>query len=148
MEIFIAYTFALLCTTLFVLLKGERIGKWSVAVIWVGFISAMVATLMIRDDRDFLTAILTIEVISLISKIAIALMCDKKWPIIVAGLHLNTVSFQMSAALSPDYLSKALYGLSTVWAIPVLVVIVLGIILDRDWEQSRHGASNGAGVSH
>lgn len=143
MGIFIAYTFALLCTTLFVALKGERTGKWSIAAIWAGFISAMVATLTIRDDGDFLTAILTIEFISLIGKVAIALMCEKKWPIIVAGLHLNTVSFQMSAALSPDYLSKALYGLSTVWAIPVLVVIVLGIILDRDWEQNRQRTDKG-----
>ncbi|WP_439486467.1 hypothetical protein [Blastomonas fulva] len=139
MGVFIAYTIALLCTTIFVVQKGDRIAKLSIAGIWVGFCSAEWASLSIRSDEDFMVVIASVETLSLLYKIGMVHLSDRRWPIIVAGLHFNVVCSHISFIISPSYLTKTLYAASTVWAVPVLLVITLGVYADNRWDTLSQG---------
>lgn len=134
MGIFSAYTIALLCTSIYVVHAGDRIAKWSMVGIWIGFVAATWATLAIASDATYLHTILAIEVLSLIFKVCMVHLSDRRWPIIIAGLQLNVVCGQISLLISSGYLAKVLYAASTFWAIPVLLVISLGLYMDNRWD--------------
>lgn len=134
MGIFAAYTIALLCTTIFVVRRGDRIARWSITGIWVGFIAATWATLAIANDDAYLKTILSIELTSLIFKIYMTNLSNRRWPIIIAGLQINVVCGQISLLISSSYFAKVLYFASTLWAIPVLLVISLGLYMDNRWD--------------
>lgn len=134
MAIFSAYAIALLCTSIYVVHVGDRIARWSMAGIWIGFVAATWATLAIVSDTTYLRTILAIEILSLIFKVFIVHLSDRRWPIIIAGFQINVVCGQISLLISSSYLAKVLYAASTFWAIPVLLVISLGIYTDKRWD--------------
>ncbi|WHO38341.1 hypothetical protein PMI04_017555 [Sphingobium sp. AP49] len=131
MEIYLAYSVALLATSIFVVRHGGPAGRWSVAGIWAGFILAQTAVLTVRPEAALIRTILAIECASLLLKIIIALRSTRRWPIIIAALQLNVTAVQLAVILSPAYLTKFFYAMSTVWAIPVLMVMAMGTQLDR-----------------
>lgn len=131
MEIFLAYSVALVAASIFVVRYGGAAGRWSVGGIWAGFILAQAAVLTVRPEALLIRTILAIECASLILKIVISLNSSRRWPIIIAALQLNVTAVQVAVILSPAYLTKFFYAMSTVWAVPVLLVMVTGTQLDR-----------------
>lgn len=131
MEIFLAYTVALLAASIFVVRHGGPAGRWSVGGIWAGFILAQTAVILVRPEYMLIRTILAIECASLLLKIGIALMSQRRWPIIIAAFQLNVTAVQVAVILSPTYMTKFFYAMSTVWAVPVLIVMVVGTQLDR-----------------
>lgn len=136
MGVVLAYAIALLCTTIFVAQKGDRVAKLSIAGIWVGFGAAELASRLIVSDQVFLMTITSIETVSFIYKIGMVYLSNRRWPIIVAGLHFNIVCSHISFIISPSFLTKAMYAASTIWAVPVLLIITLGIYMDNKWDNS------------
>lgn len=134
MEIFAAYTIALLCTSIYVVRVGDRIAKWSIVGIWIGFVAATWATLAITSDTAYLKTILAIEVLSLVFKFCMVHLSNRRWPIIIAGLQINVVCGQISLLISTGYFAKVLYAASTFWAVPVLLVISVGLYMDNRWD--------------
>lgn len=134
MGIFAAYTIALLCTSIYVVRVGDRIAKWSIVGIWMGFVAATWATLTITSDTVYLKTILAIEVLSLTFKVCMVHLSNRRWPIIIAGLQINVVCGQISLLISTGYFAKVLYAASTFWAIPVLLVISVGLYMDNRWD--------------
>lgn len=131
MEIFLAYSVALVVTSIFVIRHGGPAGRWSIGGVWAGFILAQTAVLTVRPEAVLIRTILAIECASLLFKIIVSLMSYRRWPILIAALQLNVTAVQVAVILSPAYMTKFFYAMSTVWALPVLLVMVVGTQMDR-----------------
>jgi|GEM_PF-416348 len=53
------------------------------------------------------------------------------WPLWVFGFHLITVSAHLAAVISQTVPVRAYFLLATMWAVPKMVIVVAGIMLDR-----------------
>ena len=131
MQIFLAYTIALIATSIFVVRYGGATGRWSIVGVWAVFILAQTAVLTIRPEAVLIRTILAIECASLLFKIIISMLSSRRWPIIVDAFQLNVAAVQVAVIVSPAYLTKFFYAMSTIWAVPVLVVMAMGTQMDR-----------------
>jgi hypothetical protein len=53
------------------------------------------------------------------------------WPIWMTGFHLIAVTTHFSVMLAPHYTPAIYRGMQSVWALPVLVSMLIGVALDR-----------------
>jgi len=126
-----AYTVALSATGIYAILCGGREGRAIVGIIATLFAISFILKNALEAPIHILIASLMVDCLSLALKGWLALSSRRRWPINVAALQLVSVCTQVAIALSPAF-KMAFHDLvSTVWAIPTLGVIALGIFLDR-----------------
>lgn len=129
------YSIGLIATGIYAVLKGGREGRAIVVII----ASLFVASFILKNASDAplytMIASLAVDWLSLFLKARLALSSNRRWPIIVAGLQVVSVCTQLAILASPSF-KHAFHDLvSTVWAVPTLAVIALGIYLDRRYDR-------------
>lgn len=127
----IAYSIALLATALFAILRGGREGRMIVMIIASLFAVSAFLKDVSHEPLYAMVASLAVDCTSLSLKGWLALSSRRRWPIIVAGLQVVSVGMQLAICASPNFKLPFHDTISTVWAIPTLLVIALGIYLDR-----------------
>lgn len=88
-------------------------------------------------DRVSLVLVWAIDLALLAILVRYALLTRRHWPIWFAGFHATSVLFGMAAFLFPGDVRLLLLLISGFWAIPALVVLVIGLLTDH-----RHGIAN------
>lgn len=144
MQVFLFYLASLLATCLYLSIYGGRTGRWMAAD---QLLSAVLAAVLSYNAPSFVwlqPRMVTLDVVSLMVKIAIVLFSDRRWPIWVAALQLNTVLAQVAIMLSPDFRNAFYYAMATIWAMPTLLIMVLGLYLDRRHERVLVGTIRAA----
>ena len=100
----------------------------------VAVILAAAATALAPDGNYWRATnlwVLAIDTLLLIAFIAIAVRSERWFPIWSAGLQLVGVSFHIGSILAPDFAPDAYFLLQAFWAVPVLMLLVVGVALDR-----------------
>ncbi len=131
----IAYAFMIAALSPYVVLHGGWAGRATLAVIAALFAASTMATWFIEQDRLYHFAIFGIDLLSLILKTAIAIISARRWPIIIAGFQLNSVCAQTAVLVAPAFTTKFHYAMMTIWAVPTLLVLSIGVFLDRRHDQ-------------
>lgn len=140
----IAYSVALFATSIYAIYYGGREGRTIVGIIACLFVVSYVLKHVSDAPLYVVTASLSVDCLSLALKTWLALSSRKRWPINVAALQFVSVCMQIGIVVSPTF-KLAFHDLvSTVWAIPTLILITLGITLDRrhDQKAARSGSSH------
>lgn len=130
------YAFALAAVGIYVVHFGGMAGRFTIGVIAILFFASTVATWLIPSDRPYQTAMFGIDLLSLTLKSTIALCSKRRWPIIIAGFQLNAVCAQTAVFVAPSFTTKFHYAMMTIWAVPTLVVLCIGVALDRRYDQN------------
>lgn len=94
-------------------------------------VGTAVMTQFVTLDHQARWPLLTVDTALFAGLVWISLTSDRFWPIWIAGLHGAGVASHVAVLLSDDidfHLYQALIGY---WSIPVLLVMPLGIMLDR-----------------
>jgi hypothetical protein len=141
MQVFLFYLASLLATCVYLWVYGGRTGRWMVAD---QFVTAVLAAVLSYNAPSFVwlqPRMAMLDVASLLVKIAIAFLSNRRWPIWVAALQLNTVLAQVAIMISPDFRNAFYYAMATIWAMPTLLVMVLGLYFDRRHDQRLVKAS-------
>lgn len=139
MYVFLFYLFALLATCFYLARYGGRTGRW-LAAIQLGMASASALASWITPRlTELLPHMMVIDLVSLALKTAVACASTRRWPIWVAAFQFNTVLAEAAILLSPAFRGAFYYAMATAWAMPTLVVMVLGLALDRRAERGRRG---------
>lgn len=125
------YSLTLMLIGIYAVSFGGRTGQAVIGVITALFVASTVATWTIEGDRPYALAMLGIDATSLILKTAIACASTRRWPIVIAAFQLNSVCAQASIMVAPTFAAKYHYAMTTFWAVPTLLVIALGVFLDR-----------------
>ncbi|MDV3455798.1 hypothetical protein RZN05_02290 [Sphingomonas sp. HF-S4] len=95
---------------------------------------ATATTTLVPDGNSWLAPnlwVLAIDTLLLTALIAIALRSDRWFPIWSAGLQLVGVTVHLGSILAPGYARDVYFLLQALWAVPVLMALVIGVVLDR-----------------
>jgi len=123
------WSLAILCCG-FAALYGGRSGRWVAAAV----IMAAAATPLVSHGNTWLApnlGVLTVDTLLLIALIGIALRSDRWFPIWSAGLQLVGVTFHFASVLAPGFAPDIYFLLQALWAVPVLMLLAIGVALDR-----------------
>lgn len=112
-------------------LFGGRDGKW-VASLYMGAILLTVpAQLLQQQLGDSIWPVILVDTWLLCGLCWVAMRTNRYWPLWVAGFHIITMTAHLAALISPSFTARVYFGLATMWAIPKLLVILIGVAQDR-----------------
>lgn len=138
----IAYSVTLLVTSIYAICYGGREGRTIVGIIACLFVVSYVLKNVSDAPLYVMIASLSVDCLSLTLKTGLAFSSHRRWPINVAALQLVSVCMQIGIVVSPTF-KLAFHDLvSTVWAIPTLIVITLGIALDHRHDRKAAGSGS------
>lgn len=129
-------TIFLLANSLFLILSigygwlaGDRLDR--VAVGWI--VAALLGTLAagFAPAGWAVPIVLAVDIALLVAITRIALRSPRYWPIWFAGFHLAAVVFGVGALVVAPEMASVLRTLSGFWGVPALLVMVVGLFLDR-----------------
>jgi hypothetical protein len=129
----ILYSFWLLTAgcALYGVVRGGRSGRWAVTIFVSGALLTGLVTLRDPDWHDTVYPILWIDLACLLGFLIVALRSRHYWPLWFSAFHLVAVGVHLATIVRPNYMPKAYAALQTFWSIPMLLVMVRGIVLDR-----------------
>lgn len=110
---------------------GGRDGRWAVAMILLTSIVTVPATLLGASWGKTELAIFVIDAALLVGLYGLMLASRRYWPIWMTGFHLVAVVSHASTLLAPHYAPHIYRALASFWAIPVLLSLLIGVVLDQ-----------------
>jgi hypothetical protein len=121
---------ALLCCG-HAILFGGRDGRWAGFLFLVASGMTVPATLLGQawDETELL--IFGVDIIFLVSLYVLMLTSRRYWPVWMVGFHLVAVVTHLSTLLSPTFTPQLYRAMGSFWAIPILLVLLVGVELDR-----------------
>ena len=145
MDRFLFYLLALLVTCIYLALCGGRTGRWLASI---QFVMAVVSAVVSYTAADFIALqprMLAVDVVSFCLKLTVAVWSTRRWPMWVAAFQFNTVLAEAAILLSSAFRTEFYYAMATIWAIPTLFVMALGLALDRRQMRARNTKGPGGG---
>ena len=113
---------------------GGRDGRWAAAMLVAATLLTVPATFLGRSFGQTEVALFLVDLALLGGLYALMLKSKAYWPIWMTGFHLVAVVTHLSTMIVPEFGWKIYRALETVWALPVLVSMLVGIARDRTAE--------------
>lgn len=133
------YNAMLIAAILYCCLYGGRTGKAASGII-VALVIISQSLAMISPSMTWLMPrMFAVDLLSLGLKIALAMVSNRRWPILLAAFQLNTVCAEVAVLLSPTFRDSFYHAMAIVWAAPTLLVMMAGTFLDRRAERRTQG---------
>lgn len=108
-------------------IAGGRDGRVAVAMLLAAAGMTPVITGLTHDRW----ALALVDAALFVGLVALAMRSSHFWPLWLAGLHGAAVATQIVSPLNPDLPRNIYHAVVAFWSIPMQVVIVVGILLDR-----------------
>lgn len=115
----------------FAALFGGRAGR---RIATITIMAVLATSLVTLDERSWLEPqipALLVDATLFVGLCWIALRSDRWFPIWYAGLQLVAVASHFGSILAPGFAPKLYFLLQSVWALPMYVALIAGVILDR-----------------
>ncbi|WP_148276612.1 hypothetical protein [Sphingobium sp. SYK-6] len=146
MSMLIAILFWFLCLSAcaYALVLGGWEGRWTTLVVLLAALGTMAVNrwTSAHQYETFWAStnmmVLFIDAATFFAMFVIAGVSDRWWPIWVAAFQLNSVVAHFATMIDPAFSALVYQGYEGLWAIPLLLVMVLGIYRDRMWT-ARYG---------
>lgn len=119
---------------------GGRPGR-AIALIYVLAVAA--TSLATRDPKAWADPHLpafAVDLALLGGLLWVALRADRWFPVWFTGFHLVAVVSHLASIVAPGFAPKLYFLLQSLWSVPMLLTLVIGITLDR---QARIGDDRG-----
>ena len=100
------------------------------------------------DGTDRQIAVRVVDLLLLAYMIWFAMNSHRFWPIWFAGIHATATLIGIAALVLPDARAPVLYLASAAWAIPAMIVMVVGLLIDRRRGVDHGDASEGPELNH
>ena len=82
--------------------------------------------------------LLSVDLVLLAGLYTLLLRSERFWPIWMVGFHLIAVTTHISTVIAPEFTPRLYRAMESVWAIPVLVSMFAGIVMDRRADSESH----------
>lgn len=115
----------------FATLFGGRSAR-AIAIIYIVAVAA--TALATRDPKawaDPHVPALAVDLTLLAGLLWVALRSDRWFPLWFTGFHLVAVASHLASILAPGFAPKLYFLLQSMWSVPMLLTLVIGITLDR-----------------
>lgn len=113
---------------------GGRDGRWAAAMLVAASVLTVPATLLGQSFGRTELALFAVDFALLCGLYMLMLKSRAYWPIWMVGFHLVAVVTHLSTMIVPEFGWKIYRMLETVWALPVLISMLVGIAKDRTAE--------------
>jgi len=110
---------------------GGNDGRAAAFMILAASVLTIPATLMGNAWHRPEVAILAVDMLLLVMLYGLTLSSKRFFPIWMTGLHLIAVVTHLSALIAPDFTPRIYRALAGLWAIPMTLSMVFGILLDQ-----------------
>lgn len=128
-------------------LFGGRDGRW-VALVYISAVALTVPAQMLqRSWGDTHWPVFLVDLCLFLGLYGIAMRSRHYWPVWMAGFHLITMTTHLASAVAPSFAAKVYFGLATFWAVPKLLIILIGVSLDRRAGITVHVDDTGSGTT-
>lgn len=109
---------------------GDALDRKAMAAI---FCAALATSLMgyVFDGLDKHIAVRIVDLLLLAIMVRIAMTSSRHWPMWFAGIHATATLIGFCALVLPDARAPVLYLAAASWAIPGMIVMVVGLLVDR-----------------
>lgn len=112
-------------------LLGSRDGRWIAFLYVLAIVGTHYARTLERSWAAPHVPVFVVDLALLIGLVAVALNSRRYWTIWMAGLHLLTVTSHVSVWYVGVFNPRAYFVMESLWAPIKLVVLLLGVLLDR-----------------
>ncbi|WP_230482679.1 hypothetical protein [Sphingomonas sp. Leaf21] len=116
---------------IFAICFGERDARWAAAWVLAAVIATAVAEALNRNWGSVHLTVAAIDLCLLAGLGHLMLTSRSYWPIWMVAAQLLTVLCHVAAALAGPYNQRVYTALATLWSIPCLLSLVVGVVLDR-----------------
>lgn len=135
------WALTLLCCG-YAMVIGGRDGRWAGSMILAA--AALSLPPMFMEDVYAKTELLifAVDLLLLIALYVLMLRSRRYWPIWMTGFHSIAVVTHLSTMLAPSFRPLIYWAMGSFWAIPVLLSMLVGVMLDRRaLEKARKSAT-------
>ncbi|QLC24883.1 hypothetical protein HFP57_07475 [Parasphingopyxis algicola] len=119
-------------------LFGGRDGLLIAIIYMVAVLLTVVGQLIQQSWAGVNWPVLLVDFGLLCGLYAVSMRSNRYWPLWITGFHLITMTTHLAALVAPSFAARVYFGMATLWAIPKLLVIVVGVTLDRRAGISDH----------
>ena len=141
-----SYSIVVAIIAAYVLLKGKSAGRANIAVIVFGFAVTQHLYSSSPSYAVFLLKLFPIDVAALVINLIVVAMSRRTWCAWVAAFQLNVVMAEIAIISSEAYRVPFVYMLTTIWALPTILVIGLGVWRDNKAGILRDGQGNPSNI--
>lgn len=120
---------ALCC--LIAIVWGGKPGIWGAGIFTTKTVAGFFAALLDQTWRTITVPVLTVDILSFLAFTILALRCDRYWPLWASGCALGAVAIHLATLIETGVRPAVYHGLKGLMAIPMLLLMVRGIYLDR-----------------
>jgi hypothetical protein len=132
-------------------LAGGRDARWIVALIIAAAVLSVPASYLDYGWRRTQLPVLGVDILLLAGLVAMALRSRSYWPLWMTAFHLISVTTHAATIAQPQLKPLIYFALQSFWSLPLLLVMVAGIMLDRragvPLPPVRGASENGAPIS-
>ena len=132
----IIYWMMTLCCCLYAFCAGGPTGRMGAG--WVAFktIAAFYAALMDPSWGRTVYPVLVVDVVCLTAFFMLSLRSNHYWPLWTTGCALAAVTVHLASVAQLGIDPRVYHGLKGLWAIPMQLFMVRGIVLDVRYQRS------------
>lgn len=110
---------------------GGKDARWAAAWVLVAVIATAIAQTMNRNWEAVHLAVAAVDLCLFGALLHLMLISQSFWPIWMTAAQLLTVLCHVAAAVATLYNQQVYTALATLWSIPCLLSLVVGVALDR-----------------
>lgn len=110
---------------------GGRDGRIATSMIVLAILATMPIHKVMTTWSEFSFLVLVSDGALFAGFFWLALKSDRSWPTWMAGMQLNAVLVSLAANFVPVLTDRIYAGLESIWSLPILVLMAIGVLLDH-----------------
>ncbi|PNP95777.1 hypothetical protein [Sphingobium sp. YBL2] len=132
----ILYWIMTLCCCLYAACAGGSVGRIGAGLIVFKTVAGFYTSILDQSWGHTLYPVLSVDVICLVAFVILALQSNRHWPLWTSGCALAAVAVHLGSIAQIGIDPKIYHGLRSLWAFPMQLFMVRGIVLDIRYRRS------------
>lgn len=121
----------LLASCAYAFVFGGKEGRWVSLLLMSAAVLSIPAGHMDRGWSRVHVPVLIVDLLLLAGLLSVALRSRRYWPVWMAAFHLLSITTHIARMGEADLPPVVYFALQSFWSLPLLLVMVAGIMLDR-----------------
>jgi drug/metabolite transporter superfamily protein YnfA len=126
---------------------GGRDGRWAALLILSASLLSIPAILLGRHWHRIELGVMVVDAMLMAGLFLLSMRTARFFPLWMAGFQLIAVTTHLATMLAPDFTPRVYRALEGVWAVPMTMAMIFGIMLDRRMERLPARVSSEGDVS-
>jgi peptidoglycan/LPS O-acetylase OafA/YrhL len=126
------FTILLFASCGYACIAGGKDGRWISLFIIAAALLSIPASYLEQSWAHTQLPVFGVDLLLLGALVAVSLRSRHYWPLWMTGFHLGSIATHLATIAAPVQLKPMLYfAMQSFWSLPMLLVMVAGIMIDR-----------------